>query len=309
MKKIIALLYILTFVFLLFGCSANEMHGEILVTDDLGNRYEIPYNASIAACYGSLADAWQLSGGIFSAVTSDCESEHGLSFDNEPKIIGTVKSIDIEKICASGCDYVLLSADLTAHLKLKERFIELGIPFGYFRLDTFSDYSRIMELFCKINKSPDLFKQNVTDISNRINSLFEELGTLEGETRTVLLIRAYSSGIKAKSDDNLAGIILRELGIKNIADDYPSILENLSYEYIVERNPDYILVLTMGDEEAAKLFFEENFLKNSALISLSAIKNEKYYILPKELFHHKPNERFYESYEYIAKIFYPEKFK
>ena len=58
--------------------------------------------------------------------------------------------------------------------------------------------------------------------------------------------------MKAKTDDNLAGQILKEFGLANIADNDKSMLEDLSLEHIVKQDPDYIFVLTMGNEDDAK---------------------------------------------------------
>ena len=60
--------------------------------------------------------------------------------------------------------------------------------------------------------------------------------------------RAFSTGIKAKTDDELAGAILKDLGAHNIADDHPSMLEDLSLEEVIAADPDYIFVL---DRDAA----------------------------------------------------------
>ena len=64
-------------------------------------------------------------------------------------------------------------------------------------------------------------------------------------------MRAYSTGVKAKGEDTVAGAILKELGAHNIADDNESLLEDLSLESVIEADPDYILVMTMGSEENA----------------------------------------------------------
>ena len=131
----------------------------------------------------------------------------------------------------------------------------------------------------------------------------------ENQSKDFLLIRAYSSGIKAKGDDNLAGQLLKELGGKNIADSHPSILEDLSLEQIINDDPQFIFVSFMGSEKAAKEYLKENFENNPAFSSLKAVKNSNYILLPKDLFHYKPNNRWDESYEYLAKILYPEVFK
>ena len=45
---------------------------------------------------------------------------------------------------------------------------------------------------------------------------------------------------------------------------------------------------------------------NPAWNSLSAVQNGRYVVLPSDLFHYKPNARWGESYEYLAKILYPQ---
>jgi iron complex transport system substrate-binding protein len=47
---------------------------------------------------------------------------------------------------------------------------------------------------------------------------------------------------------------------------------------------------------------------NSAWGSLKAVKNDRYIILPKELYLYKPNDRYGEAYEGLAKILYPDVF-
>ena len=41
---------------------------------------------------------------------------------------------------------------------------------------------------------------------------------------------------------------------------------------------------------------------------LTAVKQDRLILLPKELFHYKPNARWGESYAYLAKILYPQCF-
>ena len=119
------------------------------------------------------------------------------------------------------------------------------------------------------------------------------------------LLRAYSSGVKAKTDDNLAGVILKDLGCDNIADRVPSLLEELSLEAIVAEDPDFIFVTTMGDEQKALDALEANMQTQPAWQGLTAVKEGRYVVLPKDLFHYKPNNRWGESYAYLADILYP----
>ena len=79
-------------------------------------------------------------------------------------------------------------------------------------------------------------------------------------------------------------------------------------EQIIKEDPRYIFVLTMGDEQAAVDYMGQNVESDPAWSSLTAVKEGRYLFLPQELFHYKPNERWDESYEYLAKIIYPELF-
>ena len=110
------------------------------------------------------------------------------------------------------------------------------------------------------------------------------------------------------TDDELAGAILKDLGAHNIADDHPSMLEDLSLEEVIAADPDYIFVTTMGDEQKALDYLNGLIQQNPAWSELSAVKEDRYIVLPKDLFHYKPNNRWGESYQYLGEILYPQLF-
>ena len=307
MRKYIALIFSILLVLTLISCSptGNNPSDAYIFTDALGNEVYLRSEDKIAACHASFADAWLLAGGKLVGATSDAVDEHSLDIGNAA-IIGTAKSVNTETLVASGATVAFLSADLTAHLTLKTTLEGLGIRPIYFQVDTFSDYARLMSHFCAITERDDLYEEHVTLVEAHIAEILATIP--QEEERTVLLMRAYSSGIKAKSDDNLAGLILKEYGMNNIADAHPSLLEDMSLEHIVTEDPDAIFVLTMGNEESALAYLSEHIEKNPAFAGLSAVKNGAYHILPKELFHYKPNERWDESYEYLAKLLYTDLF-
>jgi iron complex transport system substrate-binding protein len=283
----------------------NDANNGYTFLDDLGREVTISQNEKIAAAHASFADCWLLSGGELVGITSDAVDDHGLPQGNA-SIIGSAKTVNKEALIASGATAVLMSADLVAHIELEASLESIGIKCIYFKVDTFDDYARVMKHLTSITKRDDLYNTHVVSVGERINAILEKIP--QNENRTLLLMRAYSSGIKAKSDDNLAGLILKEFGLHNIADDHPSLLEDMSLEHIVETDPNVILVLTMGNEEAAISYLRNNIENNKAFANLKAVKTGNYHILPKDLFHYKPNERWDESYEYLAKLLYGEKF-
>ena len=307
--KILSLL--VCFIIFLCGCASadnsSNQTSNYNITDIYGNSANLREDSKIVSCYGSFAECLTLAGIEPVGVTEDAIEDHELEFSSNTKIVGTVKEINLEQLSQCEPDYIMLSADLSAHLKLEESLKELGFKYGYFRIDTFSDYKDFMKTLCDISQRDDLYKENVTKPQENIEKILAKIP--ENSPKSFLLMRAYSGGIKAKGDDNLAGQLLKELGAENIADSHPSILEDLSLEQIINDDPQFIFVSFMGSERTAKEYLKENFENNPAFISLSAVKNSNYILLPKDLFHYKPINRWDESYEYLAKILYPEVFE
>ena len=279
----------------------TESTGKVTITDSEGNQASLDSGARVVSLYASYAECYILAGGMPVGVTKDALDERDLGLPEDTGIVGTVKEPNVEAIISLDPDYVIMSADLTAHADIEDNLKNAGIQYGYYRVDTFEDYSYIMSQFCAVTGRDDLFEKNVTDIKNKIEKVKENAYSSENAPK-VLLMRAFSTGVKAKGADNTAGIILRDLCCHNIADDDSSILEDLSIEKIIEEDPDYIFINTMGDEDAAISFLNDNMMNNPAWNGLKAVQNDNCHILPKELFHYKPNNRWAESYEYIADL-------
>lgn len=310
MKKTIAILLCISVLLLACACgeekqTAPEAEG-VTVTDVYGSSAVLTADSRVAFAQTSFAQCWVLAGGEPAGVTLDAVEDRGMRFTGEVEIIGTVKSVDLEKLVALEPDYVVLSADLTAHTELKDSLEQMGIACGYFQVDTFEDYKAMMSQFCAVTGRDDLYERNVSQAEETIERVRAAIPAENGDS--VLLLRAYSTGVKAKTDDNLAGQILKEFHLENIADKTPSLLEELSIEQIIKEDPRYIFVLTMGDEQAAMDYMRQNVENDPAWGSLTAVKEGRYLFLPQDLFHYKPNERWGESYEYLAEIIYPEIF-
>lgn len=281
----------------------------VSITDSMGNSVTLNADSTVVSLYASYSECWLLAGGTLAGVTKDAFEERELGLSKDIKVVGSVKEPDLEAIIMLDPDYVIMSADLTAHTDIENNLKDAGISYGYYRVDTFSDYDYIMTQFCKVTGRDDLYHKNVIETSERIASIKDTVQNAGMKSPTVLLMRAFSTGVKAKGDDNTAGMILKDLGCFNLVDNNPSLLEDLSVEEIIMSDPDYIFVTTMGDENEALAYLEDNMISNPAWSGLKAIENDCYHVLPKDLFHYKPNNRWDESYEYLAKILFPECFQ
>lgn len=294
-------------VLLLCGCApvADPPASTALTfTDALGYEVHVDTWDRVVSLYGSFAETWLLAGGTLVGTTDDAIKERGLALDEDSRIVGTVKEPNLEEILACEPDFVILSADIAGQAVLHETLTQLQIPHAYYRVDTFDDYLAMLEQFCAMTGRQDLFDTNGLAVQAQIRQV---LDTVAGQpSPSVLLLRAYSTGVKAKGANNLAGVILADLGAENLVEQYDSLLEDLSLEEIIAADPDYIFVTIMGaDEEAALAHLTQTLGSSPAWGELSAVKNGRYLVLPKDLFHYKPNARWGESYAYLATLLYP----
>lgn len=308
-KRFFCALLLFSVLLSLAACAASPAPEEpdgVALRDVNGSTVRLRPESRLVFGEASLAECWLLAGGMPVGVPLDAIEERALPLAADTAAVGTVKSPDLEKIAALEPDYVVLSADLSAHAQLKDSLEQMGIPCGYFRLDSFEDYRELMAQFCAVTGRADLYEGNVLSVEMGIAALRDKLPEAPG--LSALLLRAYSTGMKAKTDDNPAGKILKDFGLENPAESNPSLLEELSIEKIILDDPDYIFVMTMGSETEAREYLRANVESDPAWSGLSAVKNGRYIILPQELFHYKPNDRWDDSYEYLAKIIYPDLF-
>lgn len=276
-------------------------------TDALGNTVTVDRPQRVVSFYGSFAEMWILAGGELAGTTDDAITERKLPLGEDVAIIGSTRNPNLEMALGLDADFAILSADTTDHVQAAETLRAAGVTCAFFRVDTLEDYLAAMEVCTSITGRADLYEQNALAVQRQAQEVIQRVRPLlEEEPVTALLIRAYSTGAKAKGMDNLAGVMLHQLGVKNLVDQHPSLLEELSMEEIIAADPDYIFVTIMGSSQQKALdALAEGIQKNPAWSSLSAVQNGRYVILPGDLFHYKPNARWGESYAYLADILCP----
>ena len=297
MRKRLCLLFIA--LFLLPSFAGAE--GAALV-DDRGAAIPAAAPQRVVSLYGSYAEAWVQAGGTLVGATEDAVSERGMDLGTA-QIIGTTKAPNLERILALDPDLVILSLDIAAQVSAAEVLEAAGVPCAAFRVDTWQDYARMMDVFTALTGRRDLYETIVPPMEAAIA---QTIASAQAQNApTVLLLRAYSTGVKAKADDNLAGAMLEDLGCVNIAARQPSLLEELTLEAIVVEDPDCIFISVMGgDEEAALAVVEETLGQNPAWQGLTAVQEGRVYVLPRDLFHYKPNARWAESYAYLYELLF-----
>lgn len=303
MKKILSILLILA---LLVPGALVEADATIACeTDARGVALPAEAPQRVVCLYGSFAEAWLEAGGALAGVTDDATKERGLELGDDVQIVGTNKEPNLELILALEPDLVIGSADIEKQLSVVETLESAGVPCAMFCVDTYHDYENMMRVFTGWTGETAIFEYAILPMVDEIGQIIVDAAGQDAPT--VLLLRAFSTGVKAKGADNLAGAMLLDLGCDNIADRYPSLLEELTLESIIAENPDAILISIMGsDEEAALAALDESIGSNPAWQALDAVQQGRVFVLPKELFHYKPNSRWAESYAYLYELLFEE---
>lgn len=282
----------------------QSAQGTCTFTDSLGNTVELEQPPKrVAALLGSYAETWLLAGGEVVAVTQDAYDERGLELPEDTVNLGANQQPDLEALFAAEPDLVLLTPDLDGQMGLRDSLEAAGIPAAWFKVETFDDYLNMLKICTDLTGRSDLYQKNGLDIQSDIDAAIASVPA--GDGPSVLLLRAYSSGVRAKNSDNIAGAILKDLGAKNIADSDSRLLEDLQMEAILAADPEFIFVTTMGaSQEAALESLDELLHSDPAWQTLTAVKEDRVEVLPKDLFHYKPNARWGESYQMLAELMY-----
>lgn len=277
-------------------------------TDDLGNEVTVDNPERVVACMGSFANTWELAGGTLVGASDDAFTSYEIASPDVAKV-GDFSTLNLESIIALEPDFVIMTGASTgrdgmaSQVDLKESLEASGIAVAYFNVTTFEDYLRMLRTCCDITGRDDLYEQNGQAAADKVEAV--KASVPEGEAPSVLLMTTYSGGTRVQNSSTMTGIMLSELGGKNLADENQSLLKDFSFESVIELDPDVILVVPMGnDETAAEKALQEQTEQNPAWSTLAAVENGRYHMLSPKLFQYKPNNNWAESYQTLCEYLY-----
>ena len=318
MKHFLSFLLSLTLLLSLPACSSKQVDSpqsapqpewSYTFSDSVGQTITLDHRPqTVAVLFSSYAQIWNLAGGTVSVTVGE-SVERGFA-PEETLLVdsGAGKTIDLELLLSAQPDFIIGSADIAAQADACRLTAQTGIPSALFQVDTFSDYLNMLYICTQITGDSDAYTRCGTEVEAEITSLLATLEKAQPSEKEILFIRAgsqYSSTKAKRAPDNFVCTMLDELGAHNIADDAPILLDGLSLEEILLRNPDYIFLTTMGSRDAAVSYIHDLFTQDGWR-DLTAVKSGNYTFLDKELFHFKPNEHWGTAYTTLAQLLYPE---
>lgn len=292
------------------AAEAEKETDTLTLVDSLDREVTLQKNPQRVACMiGSFADVWCLAGGrdVLVAAANDSWTQFELDFGEEVVNIGTTSEPNLEALLAATPDLVIASSKTKSNLEIQETLEKAGIPVIYFNISTLEDYLSMLKVCTELTGMPEYYTKYGEDVQAQVKQTLTRIPA-DAEGPSVLYVRATGSSVKVKnSQDSVLGEMLADFGCVNIADKDSALLENLSMETIVMRDPDYIFVVFQGtDTTKAEKNMEEALLSNPAWNTLTAVKEGRYCIMSQRLYNVKPNALWGEAYEKLADILYPE---
>ena len=285
-----------------------EEVAKVTFTDDFGREVTVCNPQRVITLTSSFADIWYLAGGVeqMVATTNATWTYFDLPLREDIVNLGSSKQLNLEQIIACEPDLILASCGTDRNVELEAAFEEMGLTVAYFSVNSFDDYLRMLKVCTEITGCEENYERYGLAVSEELE---EALKRVDGSKPSVLYIRATGSSCKVKnSKDSVLGEMLYNMDCVNIADSEESLLEQLSMEVILQQDPDYIfVVMQSANPKDAEAILEQTLLSNPAWETLTAVKEGRYYIMEQNLYNLKPNARWGEAYENLARILYPAK--
>ena len=216
----------------------------------------------IAVLSGTPLNIWYDLGGK-SVCTSDVSDNVKLIPEYREEIrnlptIGPVYSIDMESVIPHKPDLIIAQVGTQSTQAKKLR--EMGFNVITTHIRGYDDVVSTYKAFGKILEKEELAETKIKELEKQKEEIVSKL---PDESKSIVILYITSKTLAVKLDNSIAGDVAKILRLKNIASDLPpdtigSETTPLDIEYIVEKNPDYVLVTSMisSKEEAIKTIEE-----------------------------------------------------
>lgn len=217
--------------------------------------------------------------------------EEALSVDS----IGTLRTPDIEKIISLEPDVVIASTHFLEDSEKQLTDLGIKVVVLYEEHDLTGVYSIIETLGDMLN-----LKENATKVVDEMKTTIDDTvsSVKELEAPSVYYVVSYGEGGDyTAGGDTFVGQLITMAGGKNIAQDVSG--WSYSLESLMEADPDIVVLAEYN---------KDGFMAADNYKELSAVKNDKVYVIDTNLLDRQGNRNADGIYE-LAKIFHPEAFE
>ncbi len=290
------------------GVTINK--DNVVFTDARGKKVTIKKNPQRVVClHNSFLDIWDSCGGKVIGRVEESE-EKPVEKAMSAEVVGAAGAPSLEKVLALEPDLVIVTNGFKVQAEMVPVLEQNNIQVISLANDYLEDYYKTVRLFTGITEREDLYEKHTNEVKKGVNAIIKKAP--KDKNYKVLIVFATAKNITVRNSQSMVGEMLKDLNTINISDSEINSANatTFSMEKIIQEDPDFIFVQTMGsDKEKIMERLKQDVENNPAWASLTAVKEGRYVVLPKDLYLYKPNARYAEAYKGLAKILYPETFK
>ena len=269
-KTIVSMIVIIAVIFGIYGFTKFVGNGvsadgeKIKITHQLGET-EVPKNPSrvIVFDYG-IADALNtLDVEIIGLPKSSLPSLLSKYEDSKYENVGSLKEPDMEKVYELKPDLIIMSGRLESYYEELNK-IAPTIYLGVDNTDYLGSFKKNMETLGQIFDKEKEVKAQVAKVEEAIGKVNEK-----AEGVNALIALANDNAFSVYGEGSRFGIIHKEFGIEAVDKTIESSThgQKASFEYILDKNPDYLFVIdraaVTGGNTSAKEMFDNEIIKKT----------------------------------------------
>ena len=265
---------------------------QILVKNGAGKGYDLYVPAhpkKVIFLNSSSLDLWLGAGGanrVHAYVKFPTLPERIIEkMDKNTLVIGTSLNINPEIIAKEKPDLVVANSTSKAQAVLGETLKKFNIPLLTIHNESLEDTYFELNLYGRMTGNESAAIKEIERMQNKIKIVADSYKGLTKPKAVIIL--GTTNSFSMLLPNSRQGNYLLLAGGENIADvsNSPDIYSlPLSLEYLAHKDPDYIFFVSMGPEEKIISALKKSLQESSAWRVLRAVKEDKVFILPTELF-------------------------
>lgn len=283
-KKIVAILgMVMALSVGVMGCSTNngssndvvqEENRTIIVTDQNG-EVEVPVNPKnvVVLDYGSLDIMTKL--GVEPVALPKGSLPEYLSQYKDDKYVdlGGVKEFDLEKVNAAEPDLIIIEGRQESYYEDLKKIAPVLYLGTTVENDVFASAEKNSEILGKIFEKEDSVKGELEALTNRVEAVKAKV---EESNATALMVMYNEGSLSAYGLGSRYDIVYSKFGFNVVDETIESAKhgQEISFEYIKAKNPDYLFVLDRGAITGAQASVKEA-MENELVKTTEAYKNGK----------------------------------
>lgn len=228
--------------------------------------------------------------------------------------VGETPNPSVEKIVSLEPDLVI-GVNVSFHHQIIPPLERASIPILLLSINNYDDILNKLRIFGKITGNQKKAETVIKAIEKKVDEIKNKISRMSQKKspKTVILWGSTQS-FNMALPSSFVGNIVEMLGADNIAKDIKPLNTMLQYaalspEFILSKDPDIMLVITHGYDDKVKEKLKREIMNHPAWKEMRAVKKDKIYLLPYELFGVNPSVRVADALEHVAKLLYPEAFE